>query len=291
MRRVIFTADDFGLSPAVNAAVERAHREGVLSSASLMVGAASAAEAVACARRNPGLAVGLHLVVVCGRAVLPFSQIPDLVDENGEFTTDLVGAGFKYFFVPRVRHQLAAEIRGQFEAFRATGLMLDHVNAHHHMHLHPTVLSLLLEIGADFGMRAVRVLAEPPLLSWLSGERGRVSRALRAVLLRPWSRRVGKQLHRRGIATADRLVGLHDTGRMTAARVVKVLRELPEGTTEIFFHPADITLAGPWPLNKAACGVELEALVSRSVRATLNSRQIVCTSFNHLQAVAHAEGA
>ncbi len=286
MRQIIFTADDFGLSPAVNAAVERAHREGVLSSASLMVGAAAAAEAVACARRNPGLAVGLHLVVVCGRAVLPFSEIPDIVDENGELTTDLVGAGFKYFFVPRVRRQLAAEIRAQFEAFRATGLTLDHVDAHHHMHLHPTVLSLLLEIGADFDMRAVRVPLEPPLLSWLSGE-SRGSRVLRTVFLMPWSRHVGKQLQQRGIATADRLVGLHDTGRMTAARVVKVLRELPEGTTEIFFHPADTTLAGPWPLDKAACGVELEALVSPSVRAALSSCQIVRTSFNGIHAGAN----
>lgn len=285
MKQVIFTADDFGLSPAVNAAVEQAYREGVLSSASLMIGAASAAGAVECARRNPGLAVGLHLVVVGGRAVLPADEIPDLCDKNGELTTDLVGAGFKYFFIPRVRRQLAAEIRAQFNAFRATGLKLDHVDAHHHMHLHPTVLSLLLEIGADFGLRAVRVPAEPPLLSWLSGEQGRLARAMRTIFLMPWSIRVRQQLHRNGITTTDRLVGLHDTGKMTTARLVKVLTRLPEGTTEIFFHPAERTLDGPWPLDQAACAAELDALVSTSVRATLATRQIVRTSFNAMRAV------
>jgi chitin disaccharide deacetylase len=287
LKRVIFTADDFGLSPAVNAAVEQAHREGVLSSASLMVGAAAAAEAVACARRNPDLAVGLHLVVVCGRAVLPVSAIPNLVEGNGELTTNLVSAGFNYFFSRRARHQLAAEIRAQFEAFRATGLKLAHVDAHHHMHLHPTVLSLMLEIGADFGMRAVRVPVDPPSLAWLSGDGGRAARTLRTLLLTPWCHHVRKALHRRGIATADRLVGLHDTGRMHAARVVKVLRELPEGTTEIFFHPADTTLAGPWPLDKTACGIELDALVSREVRAILDSDDIIRASFNDVQEVGY----
>ncbi|MBN8901989.1 MAG: ChbG/HpnK family deacetylase, partial [Rhodospirillales bacterium] len=126
MKQVIFSADDFGLSEAVNEGIERAHRDGILRSASLMVAAPAAADAVRRARSMPGLRVGLHLVVIEGPAVLP-----------------------------------PAEIRAQFAAFAATGLPLDHANAHKHMHLHPTVGALLLRIGRTFGLRAVRVPAEP----------------------------------------------------------------------------------------------------------------------------------
>ena len=162
MRRITFTADDFGLSEAVNEGVERAHREGVLDAASLMVGAPAAADAVARAKRMPGLRVGLHLVAVEGPAVLPPAAIPALVGADGWFPSDQAGLGVRFFFLPWVRRQLAREIRAQFEAVAATGLPLAHADAHKHMHLHPTVGRLLMETGREFGLRRVRVPAEPP---------------------------------------------------------------------------------------------------------------------------------
>ena len=165
LKHLIITADDFGRSLAVNKAVEEAHSTGILTAASLMVGANAASDAVDRAKRHPELGVGLHLVVVCGKSVLTPAEIPDLVDGNGEFDTNLVRAGFRYFFLPKVRRQLAREIRAQFEAFRTSGLELDHVNAHNHLHLHPTVLGLILYIGRDYGLCAVRVPAEPVEIS------------------------------------------------------------------------------------------------------------------------------
>ena len=162
MKHVVFTADDFGLSESVNEAVERAHRDGILNAASLMVAGPAAADAVRRARALPSLRVGLHLVVIEGPAVLPVTVIPDLVDAAGQFPSDQFRLGVRYFFRPQVRRQLAAEIRAQFAAFAATGLTLDHANAHKHMHMHPTMGRLMIDIGRDFGLRAVRVPAEPP---------------------------------------------------------------------------------------------------------------------------------
>src|SRR5271168_3188458 len=133
MKRVILTADDFGLSEAVNEGIERAHRDGVLTSASLMVAGPAAADAVRRARALPGLRVGLHLVVIEGPAVLPPAEIPDLVDPAGRFPSNQLGLGIAYCLRPRVRRQLAAEIRAQFAAFAATGLALDHADARKHM--------------------------------------------------------------------------------------------------------------------------------------------------------------
>jgi len=234
MRRVVFTADDFGLSQSVNEAVEQAHRTGTLHAASLMVAGAAAADAVRRARTLPNLRVGLHLVVIEGPAVLPTSEIPDLVDAGGQFPSNQLGLGINYFARPRVRGQLANEIRAQFAAFAATGLALSHADAHKHMHLHPVVGRLMIDIGREFGLSRVRVPAEPPAVLARCGTRvGLGGRALCQ-----WSRLLRRQIRAAGMTSTDHCFGIAWSGHMTRARLDRLLRELPDGDSEIYFHPA-----------------------------------------------------
>jgi chitin disaccharide deacetylase len=234
MKRVIFSADDFGLTESVNQAVELAHRDGALTSTSLMVAGPAAADAVRRARALPGLRVGLHLVVIEGPAVLPPAEIPDLVDATGQFPSDQFRLGIDYFFRPRVRRQLAAEIRAQFAAFAATGLTLDHANAHKHMHLHPTVGRLLIGIGREFGLPAVRIPAEPPAVLQACGTRvGLGDRALYR-----WTGLLRRQARAAGLATNDHCFGIAWSGHMTTERLRCLLGTLPDGLSEIYFHPA-----------------------------------------------------
>ena len=220
---LIITADDFGLHPSVNDAVLRAHQGGVLSAASLMVGAPAARQAVEGARACPDLRVGLHLVLADGAAVLPARLLPDLVDADGRFGARMVRDGVRFFFLPRVRRQLALEIRAQFEAFAATGLALDHVNAHKHFHLHPTVLTLMLEIGREFGLRAVRLPLESGLPPWL----------------RPWLLLLRARLRAAGIAHNDYILGLQQSGRFDEDALLAALHGLPAaGVGELYLHPA-----------------------------------------------------
>jgi hopanoid biosynthesis associated protein HpnK len=267
--RLIVTADDFGLHSAVNEAVEQAYREGVLQAASLMVAAPAAADAIARARRLPGLAVGLHLVLAEGRATLPAALIPDLVDAQGWFSNAMARNGFRFFFLPQVRRQLAAEIRAQFEAFAASGLALDHVNAHKHFHLHPTVLSLLLSIGRDFGLRAVRLPAEPGMGPWL----------------RPWLGLMRRRLERAGVAYNDHVFGLRHSGAMSEEVVLDVLGQLPSGLSELYLHPAlhDGLTAGMADYRHAD---ELAALLSPRVRSAIEGSCQLCHGFCDPAAVA-----
>ncbi len=158
---LIVTADDFGIHGAVNEAVSEASTSGILTAASLMVGAPAAEDAIRRARELPRLRVGLHLVLADGFAVLPRRQIPDLVDSQGRFGDGMWLDGVRYFALSSLRRQLEAEIRAQFAAFARTGLALDHVNAHKHFHLHPTLLKMIVRVGREFGMKAVRVPHEP----------------------------------------------------------------------------------------------------------------------------------
>ncbi|THD61324.1 hopanoid biosynthesis-associated protein HpnK [Phenylobacterium sp.] len=235
MRRLIVTADDFGAAAEVNEAVEIGHRDGVLTSASLMVAARGCADAVARARRLPKLRVGLHLVLVEGRPKLPANELPDLVTRDGLFRTDMAVMGAEIFFRPKVRRQLAAEIEAQFAAFAATGLPLDHANTHKHYHLHPTIAGLMLSIGARYGLRASRAPIEPRAIL-AAVDPAAAPRP--AYVTEPWARQVRARYRRAGITVADQVFGLAWSGTMTTDRVAGILRRLPPGLSELYLHPA-----------------------------------------------------
>ena len=242
MKRLIVTADDFGASREVNDAVEQAHRDGILTAASLMVAGDAAADAVARAHALPTLGIGLHIVLVEGRPLLPADRIPALVDATGNFRTDMARAGVTIFASPAARRQLAAEIEAQFAAFAATGLPLDHVNAHKHFHLHPTIAGTILRIGKRFGMRAARAPIEPRrMLRQVDG----TDTAPRIETV--WARLVRARLRRAGMLVPDQVFGLAWSGAMTADRVRGILERLPDGLTEIYIHPATGAYPGSAP--------------------------------------------
>ena len=284
MKRLIVTGDDFGLSLPVNQAIEQAHREGILNTTSLMVGAPAAADAVARARKLPGLKVGLHLAMARCRPTSPSHLVKDLLDEHGDLSHDLVRAGFRFFFMTNVRKQLAAEIRSQFEAFRATGLPLDHVNAHNHMHLHPSVFRLLLDIGKEYGLRAVRIPYEPPLLAWRATHDLLLARLGMWLFLAPWTQFMKHRLREAHIACNDYLFGLSNSGGMTRDTVLGFIKQIPEGVSEIYFHPAVRNMPGERPHNDPkACAMELDTLLCAEIRDELKKQNIKTMSFSEIK--------
>lgn len=283
MKRLIVTGDDFGLALPVNEAIEEAHRTGILTTASLMVGAAASEDAVSRAKRCPSLKVGLHLVLVEGRPIMQPQAVPDLVDRQGEFSSHLVRAGVKFFFRPAVRRQLALEIRAQFEAFQKTGLSLDHVNGHNHMHLHPTVLSLILKIGRDFGLKAIRVPYESPWLAWRASRKGFAGKLASSLVLGPWLGLLRWRIKRANLRSNEFIFGLHESGAMRLEVVLRLLEQLPNGVTEMYFHPAtrrcpEIDRTMPKYQHEA----ELEALMSPAVKDVLLSSRIQRIAFSDL---------
>jgi hopanoid biosynthesis associated protein HpnK len=205
--------------------------------------------------------------------MLPPEQIPALVDSTGRFGNRMFVDGVRYFGLAPVRRQLKAEIRAQFEAFARTGLALDHVNAHKHFHLHPTLFEMILQIGRDFGLGGredtrhigVRIPAEP---LWTT--RHPVRSRLSALLLTPWLARMKHRLRATGIAHNDHVFGLSDSGRMDERRLLEILARLPPGVSEIYLHPG--TLSGS-DIASSMKGYrhtdELAALMSPQVRAAM----------------------
>lgn len=271
MSSIIITADDFGFSEEVNEAVERAHRDGVLSAASLMVSAPAAADAIARAKRLPDLRVGLHVVLVHGTPTLPREEVDALLDRDGRFPENLAMAGVNWFFSPKARRQLKREIAAQFAAFRASGIELDHVNAHNHMHLHPTVLSAIIRELRGKRKAAVRLPREP----WRSyasedGSSLRVGDLIERGVMSPWLKIMESRLKRAGIAHNDWILGLAASGHVDESALLQFVDTLPEGVIEIYSHPAthrsDVITDAMSDYDNVG---EFAALVSPKVKARL----------------------
>jgi len=279
-RFVIINGDDFGFSAGVNQAIIQAYEQGVLTSTSLMVTGDAAQDAIAWARNHPNLAVGLHLVLVCGRSVLPPSQIPHLVDSHGNFSDSPVQAGLRYQFHPASREELRQEIRAQLAKFRDSGLTLSHVDGHLHLHTHPVVLRMLVELAQEFKIRVIRLPSEELAMTLRLDRRGLLNKLV-------WSGVFGRLrsygeslLNSHGIKYADRVYGLLQTGNMSEEYLLGLIPQIQADLVEIYSHPAVIQPGEP--LNGPSGGgkVEFAALLSKQVREVLNVNGFDLTNYH-----------
>jgi chitin disaccharide deacetylase len=266
---LIINGDDFGYSEAVNRAIIQAHREGVLTSASLMVNERAAAQAVELAKANPTLAVGLHLVLVLGRAALSHHEIPTITDTQGRFTNSSFQAGIKYYFNTAARRELRREMRAQFEKFVATGLPISHVDGHTHLHQHPVVFTELIGLCEEFGVKHLRVVkGEMRLSLWLDRRNLPLKLLWGTVfnLLGNWCER---QLRGRGFVQPQRVYGLLQSGELNEDYLLGLLARMPRNATEIYAHPLACDADEAAQRENPGGTRELQALTSTRVRNAL----------------------
>ena len=210
-----------------------------------MIGGPAAADAIKRARALPNLRVGLHVVLVDGKPMLDAKEIPSLVDGSGWLRNDLAAYGAQIVLSPSLRRQVDREIVAQFDAYRAAGLPLDHVNTHRHFHLHPVIAAAIVKVGKRYGMRALRVPFEP----WrIVADIDPKTQRQAGRIVAPWAMWLRRRIRRAGLISADAVFGLAWSGAMTQQRLAALLGRLPGGLVEIYLHPATTnTFAGAAP--------------------------------------------
>jgi hopanoid biosynthesis associated protein HpnK len=265
---LIINADDFGRTSEINRAVIRAHRDGILNSASLMIGAEAADEAVELARQNPALAVGLHLVAVDGRSVLPKPFIPGLVDDRGRLANTPARLGLRYAFSRSVRSEIVAELSAQFERFASTGLPLSHVDGHQHMHMHPVLFRLIVPLAKNFGAHRIRIVQDDLRLALRYDRRGAAGKLIATGVFAVLAPRCRRLCEEAGLSYSTRTYGFLQSGAMAEKYVLAALQQSDIDSSEIYFHPTEsrrLDNLGPNP-------GDLETLLSDNVRAALAAR-------------------
>lgn len=282
-RLVIFTADDFGLSPLLNQAVVLAHQGGLLTCASLMPGAPAAAQALSLARQLPGLCLGVHLTLIQGRAVLPPRALPHLVDASGRFPQNPVLTGWRYFRRPGLLPEIRRELRAQIETVLKAGLSLWHVNSHLNLHLHPRLAPLVVDLAREYEIPALRLAREDWLATLGLAPQGIFPKAAHGIIFTILSRRARRLAVAAGLVVNDHLFGLTHHGRLTEGHLLALLPRLRPGVTEICCHPA-VGVDGP--LRQAHSGYlraqEFLALMSPRVKAALKAQHLEVTSYREL---------
>ena len=278
-KRLVVNGDDFGRTREINAAIIHAHREGILTSASLMVADAARDEAVALAKENPTLDVGLHLVVCMGRSVLPPDQIAPIVDSRGRFSNQPTLIGFRYFFSSVMREKLKAECRAQIEEHLRLIGYLAHIDGHLNFHVHPAIADIVVALAEEYKVPCIRIPSEPVFTTLAISRTRPAGKLIEAMIFRTLSRRTRRMAAERGIRSTDTLFGLHQTHHITEDYVVRVIDHLRDGSTEMYFHPA-IDIGGTPPAPSAQR--ETEVLTSTKVRDALKSRGVQLTTFREL---------
>jgi hopanoid biosynthesis associated protein HpnK len=280
MKQLIITADDFGLSGGVNRAVEQGWKEGLLTCASIMPGAAAFADAIKIARRNPGLQIGLHLTLVQGRAVLPPAEIPALVDADGNFNDNPVATGFRYFMDRGLYCQLKREVEAQIKKVRDAGISLTHIDGHLNMHLHPTVFRILIELMPQYGITSFRLSRERLAENLRLDRERRFGKTVESVIFGFLTDKALPELQRLGIGYAGEVKGVLNSGRMTVEYVLGILDGLQDGLTEFYFHPgilldAEISRRVPGYRHQE----ELAAIKSPLIRQRLKELNITVQNY------------
>jgi hopanoid biosynthesis associated protein HpnK len=278
-RALIVTADDFGRSRQVNAAVALAHRDGVLTAASLMVAGSACAEAAAISRDYPNLDVGLHVTVCLGRSALSTSRIPGLVDSNGDFSANPVAAGFRYFFRGALQALLRDELRAQIDRHLELIGRLNYLDGHLNFHIHPTIAAILIELCREYHIPCMRLPREPVFTTLALARDHALRKLTEGMIFRALSRRTRRLIVAHDILTTDRLFGLHQSGHLSEPYVLGVIERLPPGLTEFYFHPAtDVGASPPDPSTQR----DFSILTNPAIRAALDSQRIRLTNFAEL---------
>ncbi len=279
MKRLIVNGDDFGLSGEVNAGILRAHREGILTTASLMVAEPAAEAAARAAHENPKLDVGLHVVVCRGRGVMAPELTGGAVDAAGRFPDNPVAAGMRWFFDRKARAHLRDEIRAQIERHLELVGYLNHIDGHLNFHVHPTIADILVDLAVEHKVPCLRLPLEPVAVT-IGLRRDHLARKLvESIIFKTLSRRARRMMRERGLKSTDRLFGLHQSGHLDENYVLSVIDRMGEGTTELYFHPAADIGGAPPP---AEAQLEVEILSSARVRQALDARGVELITFADL---------
>jgi chitin disaccharide deacetylase len=310
MTHVVVNGDDLGIAHAVNAAIERAFREGILTSASVMANMPAFEHAVEGAiARNPGLGIGIHLVLTSGAPVSKPGDVPLLVDKLGAFRHGFVGVRrlVRGPHAATAAAQIERELRAQCEKVMARGLRFDHMDGHRYIHMIPEIWKIVIRLAAEYECPYVRLADEKWPGTLLRRDVAVVARNFaKKLLLSSYAHRNRAQLSQsvpaRSVRTADWIVGILHSGAMTSDTLEAALTRASTGITEIVVHPglpagepgpcaSELSAAqGPCDpmdvrfLSSSGRRLELEALTSPSVAGIAARRGINLTSFGQLAA-------
>jgi hopanoid biosynthesis associated protein HpnK len=282
VKNLIVNADDLGWTEGVNRGIAEAHRNGIVTSASLLANGGAFVSAVDLARSTPGLGVGVHLNLSDGAPVAARELLTSLVNDGGEFEGGPENLLLRIARGGLPLREVEMEWEAQIEKVRDAGIQPTHLDGHKHVHMLPGLFETALRLAKRYGIGAIRVAHEASSLraALSTGEELHTAAVLKQGVqargLKFLARDAREQAERAGISTADYFCGIAQTGEMTKQGVAQLVRSLPEGTTELMCHPgyADEELQTTATRLQSSRQTELAILTDLGIRNLVASQGI-----------------
>lgn len=278
--RLIVNADDFGISKAINEGIVRAHRDGIVTSTSLMAVGRAFEQAVDYCHAFPSLDVGVHLALVAEKPLC--RNASSLIGEDGRFPPRGSAVALRWLTGRIRRADVQAEWSAQIERVLAQGIAVSHLDSHQHVHVLPGLADLVLQLAEQYKIPFVRV----PLEGQCCGKPHSmhdVQRRSGAMLLRILWGLARLVSARKSRSRSLDFLGFQDGGRLDEVRLLRVFSRLQPGRVyELMCHPG-LTPDEPeirrWDYNHAK---ELQALTSLRIRAAMIEQGIQLCTFAEL---------
>ena len=290
MKDLIVNADDLGWTAGVNRGIAEAHRNGIVTSTSLLANGSAFEDGVILARSLPALGVGVHLNLSDGVPLTGAKATSSLVDENGKLS-----GGTEQLLLKLARRKLKLadverEWEAQIERIRAAGISPTHLDGHKHVHMLPGLFPIALKLAKQFAIGAIRISSEASSLrAALSGKSGKdasvkLKQGIQARGLKLLSGDARKLANKAGIEATDYFCGIAQTGVLSRDGVLDLLETLPEGATELMCHPgyADDDLAASATRLQESRATELAILTDTTVRKSVASHGIRLINYGQL---------
>ena len=230
MRTLVVTADDVGLHPGLTQGALRAHDEGIVTACSVVANGPALEDAVDRLRGRPGLDVGVHLTFVGERPLSRPDRVKSLLGPDGAFLPGFRAFASRYFLGRIETGEIDTELRAQIERLQGAGLKLVHANSHQHLHVLPRIFETVLRLAEEYRIPWVRIPADP------QAARRPTPRALEIAILNAIGKQARRQARRGKVRTLPRTVGILDAGRLTPARLIRILKGVAPAA-ELVCHP------------------------------------------------------
>jgi hopanoid biosynthesis associated protein HpnK len=276
MKNLIVNADDLGWTVGVNRGIAEAHRNGIVTSTSLLANGCAFDDGVETARELPRLGVGVHLNLSDGKPIAPAEKVKNLASESGEFSGGPEALLFRLTARNLDPKEVEIEWNAQIEKVRAAGVRPTHLDGHKHVQMLPGLFGIALRLAKKHGIEAVRVSHEASTLrtALTGGSESTgvvIKQGVQARGLKFLARDARELAEHSGIATSDYFCGIAQTGVLTKKGVLQLLASLPEGTTELMCHPGyvDADLEHSATRLQASRQTELEILTDKEIRKNI----------------------
>ena len=278
MKKLIVTADDFGLTHSINEGILMAAREGIVTNINLIPTGEAANEAIEVIKYDKIPEIGVHLALTETRPVTSIRLVTSLVDETGSFPTTRIKFLKKLLSGRIDMEQVRAELKSQMDKAAHSGARITNLSSHEHLHMMPEIFKVIIDLAKEYNVRYLRVLKKEAIILPFS-----LKKIFRSAVVGYFHPTMEKLLKKSGLTAADNFLGFLDSGAIGEGVLLRMLADIKEGVTELVVHPGFLD---PVVLHRHKfhinCEDELYALTSPRVKRVIAANGIKLCRYGDL---------